>query len=143
MVTLPEANFFTFQELMFRWQCTENDLKRLVISEQLIPSVRFGSLLSVSSWDFGTFGDPKKMLSDRRSTFNFPRPANGWLYLQNPTHETPFECTYYFATDDRDVKRPDDLSSPYWFWLPEKMSMSDVISSACVLLQEVELFEAT
>jgi len=49
MVTLPEANFFTFQELMFRWQCTENDLKRLVISEQLIPSVRFGSLLSVSS----------------------------------------------------------------------------------------------
>lgn len=139
MVTLPEADFFTFQELMIRWKCTENDLKRLVISEQLIPSVRYGSLLSVSSWDFHTFGDPTKAAS----TFNFPRPANGWLYLQNPTHLTPFECSFHFATDDRDVKKPDDISRPYWFWLPHEMFMNDVVSNACVLLQEVKNFEAT
>ena len=38
VIKLPEREYFTFYELIERWKCEENDIRRLIINRQLIPS---------------------------------------------------------------------------------------------------------
>ena len=39
-IKFPEKTYFTFQELLVRWQCVPADLHRLIVSAKLTPSMR-------------------------------------------------------------------------------------------------------
>ena len=54
-IKLPERNSFTFAELMERWQCTENDVRHLIIEKTLVPSYFFQGLARLVCWE----GDKK------------------------------------------------------------------------------------
>ena len=54
-IKLPERNSFTFAELMERWQCTENNVRHLIIEKTLVPSYLFQGLARLVCWE----GDKK------------------------------------------------------------------------------------
>ena len=56
-IKLPEKTWFTFHEIMERWQCTENDIRRLVIEQSLVPSIRTSEKLTMPDWEFESSGN--------------------------------------------------------------------------------------
>ena len=149
-IKLPEKAWFTFQELMERWQCTENDIRRLVIEQSLIPSFRTSEKLTTPDWDFEPSEEsvPSCALGENSPEgYALAYPVlNHWLYLRLPLRISTFDCEFRLCSFDRDTQKPrtpDDVVGVglFWNWIPEAMTMKNVICSAAFLLEEVSRFE--
>jgi hypothetical protein len=95
-IKLPGRDYFSFQELMERWQCTENDLRSLVSSSELTPSIYVSGEVGILPKGGGEYrmmwaglpGDQSRIeLLDKINT-------SGWLYLKVPRLTGPFECQF-------------------------------------------------
>ena len=149
-IKLPEKTWFTFHELMERWQCTENDIRRLVIEQSLIPSIRTGQKMTYPDWKLAPSGDfePSGRLGEN-SPLGYAiefTVLNHWLYLRKPLRISTFDCQFRLATFRRDDPEPKNEyevtgEGMLWSWIPEVMTLNDVIESAAFLLEEVARFE--
>jgi hypothetical protein len=149
-IKLPEKTWFTFHELMERWQCTENDIRRLVIEESLIPSIRTSEKLTHPDWEFEPSGnfEPSGQLGENSSVgyaLEFT-VLNHWLYLRRPLRISTFDCQFRLATFGRDDPEPKDpyevtAEGLFWHWIPEAMTLNDVIRNTAFLIEEVARFE--
>lgn len=150
-IKLPEKTWFTFQDLIERWQCTENDIRRLVVEESLIPSIRSARTLTTPDWKLGKFGkfEPNGRLehadgSGRAFEHNY---LNHWLYLRRPVRTAVLDCEFRLATVESDTPEPKTDyemvgDGIFWSWLPEVMTMESVVHEAAFSLEEVARFEA-
>ena len=71
---------------------------------------------------------------------------NHWLYLRKPLRISTFDCQFRLATFRRDDPEPKNEyevtgEGMLWSWIPEVMTLNDVIESAAFLLEEVARFE--
>jgi hypothetical protein len=150
-IKFPEKTWFTFQDLIERWQCTENDIRRLVVDKSLIPSIRTAEILTTPNWKPNSSGhfEPSGRLQHRGDAGRSIEhtPLNHWLYLRRPVRTAAFDCEFRLATFEIDTPEPktdNDVAGNgiLWSWLPEVMTMVSVVREAAFLLEEVARFEA-
>ena len=150
-IKLPEKIWLSFAELTVRWQCTDNDIRRLVIDQTLIPAFRTAHKLTMPDWEFTPAGDfePSGSIGENSSE-SYPLEfsvLNHWLYLRLPKRTATFDCEFRLATFGRDdpiPKDPGDVlgAGMSWHWIPEVMTLAEVSRDAAFLLEEVARFEA-
>jgi len=150
-IKLPEKAYFTFHELMNRWQCTENDLSRLVISGQLKPSILFGKgTLHSVRWEQyildGSMWATQEIDTKNALDSYAPCPPKAcWLYLQKPVQQGPLDCDFQLATDVREPQIPSYELDPYcrnWFEIGYFMDMQEIKARGFFMLEEVAKFES-
>ena len=143
MIKLPEKNWFTFSELIQRWQCTELDVIHLLIEGKLVPSYHF-------SGDFDTFemktegdGDDTHVYLDGVSGLTKSgevdqvfEPVHGLRYLMQPTRVAATEGEFHFFSDSRQC----DVGE-LCYHIPEPLSVFEVIKNGVVTAVEVAMFE--
>lgn len=144
-IKIPDRNYLTFGELQLRWGCTEPDLRYVIMSGELKPSVRIDAELPMPNWQegFSNQMEPSGYLMDEYDVPLKIRP-HGWLYLQEPFQNAPFGCHFSLISDDRDAEKPDepgDFPRTTWYCLPEPMNLDRVASDAVFLLKEVVRYE--
>jgi hypothetical protein len=137
-IKLPERNYFTFPEIMGRWQCTENDIRHIVISEKLRPSYfirRDFEYSEIEERDPGTFeevpvSEEMKFLKE------------GLYYLQTGDQLGPFDCEFGSFTTSRE--RPNladgELNCDLYF-LEKALPLSHVLEHGVVTLEELAFVE--
>lgn len=143
MIKLPEKNWFTFSELIQRWQCTELDVVHLIIEGKLVPGYHF-------SGDFGMFemkteGDGEDThvyldgvsgLTRRGEVDQVFEPVHGLGYLMQPKRVAAAEGEFHFFSDSRYCNIGDRC-----YQIPDSLSMSEVIKNGVVTAVEVAMFE--
>lgn len=141
-IKLPVRNYFTFQELIARWQCSENELKHAVIIGNIKPSIRLNGEFNTITWQIDSYGNyfPKEFFSNNLENIEFKFRPHGWLYLQDPIQTGPFEGEFGFASDDRDPDK-DEMPFSSWFKLKKPFSVDEVKNDAAFLLTEIAAYE--
>lgn len=138
-VTLRIKDYFTFSELMARWNCSEHELSYAIIAGDIKPCVKLKIGSAALTWeidDFGEFLPIERVPEEPTSVLSRP---NAWRYLQDPIQTHPFDCEFSFCHKIRDPKilEPD----AWWFKLPTPMSIEDVKNNAVFLFREIGAYE--
>ncbi len=132
-IKLPERTYFTFPELMARWQCSENDVRELMVRGDLVPSI------------FHSGGvEPTREFADGvwlpSSVVGVPDPtyAQGLLYLRTFRPTGPFTGDFLYASYERE-------SSPI-LWLlrggeHRTVAMEEVLEDGVISMEEIALVE--
>lgn len=151
-IKLPKRNFVTFPEVCERWQCSENDIRELIIEEQLKPSFFLGNQSGYFidfKYDDTIFGsrivkklrfEPEHQLVPNRDLF----------YLRDPRRVGALDCDFRFCSWSPDSAKtesndPDELTSNSqveWCLLDNRISLEEVLSSGVVTNIEIARFEA-
>ena len=142
MAQIQQRDYLTFAELMTRWQSSENDLRHAIICGALKPCVLLTGWRTRLYWigqDEHGFMHDTEIWDDSNDAMKFI--AEGWHYLQAPRQTDPFECVFYYASNDRDAEMNEDSSSN-WYALNRKMNLKDVEKSAVFLITEIQKYEA-
>lgn len=158
-IKLPERNYLTFPELMKRWECEEDDLRRLIISGALKPSyvVNDGADLVTLvppgegpdiCWDW----EPKQVENDvdydqeeDREACKYKRVYTGGFYfLLLPEQTGPLDCSFVYFSKDRKYVPGSD--TPCLMFGPGRkdrypLKLSDVMKDGAVFLEEIEEYE--
>lgn len=108
-----ERAYLSFSELMERWDCSENDLRYLLIEGLIKPS---------------HLVDGDIRISDTKS-----ERLRGFYYLLDPYQTAPFDCEYGAFAESRSEEVPFKLVAP--------ISLSFVLSDCVILWSEVLLYE--
>jgi hypothetical protein len=142
-IKLPERNYFTFSELMTRWDCTENDLRFAIISGAIKPSIKLNGEHYCVLWKINGFGEynPDEFNPNSTDSYRLQYKPRRWLYLQDPVQISPFDCEFKFVSDDRNPDKGEPCFS-IWHSLPVPLSMDRIKNDAVFLLEEVARYEA-
>lgn len=153
-IKLPPRTYLTLPELSTRWDCTENDLRDLIVRGDLKPSyiinhvaqkVRFRLDNDDSGpyWLYETIGTVED--DDGK-----PHPklydTDGAYYLLHPTVTSAFDCRFYLFSQDRDhVEGTEDTNICFRLtggrvW-PHGITLDMVFKNGMVTLSEVVRFE--
>lgn len=152
-IKLPSRSYLTLQELAVRWECTENDLRDLIVSGTLRPSyiishvaqkVRFRAATD----DAGTYWLPETTATfedDDGTQRGKLHDTSGAYYLLHPEVTSALNCKFLLFSQDRDhVKGEDDRNICFmltgkgeWKWITLDM----VLENGMVMLSEVARFE--
>ena len=154
----PESLFkqdrFTIPELIERWQCTENDIRRAIIDGQLVPSFRLvNSAPKVKFQKETTEGEtywvPKIAHFDEDKK---PKLFDiyGYYYLLHPefitTTFSALDCNFFYFSKDRNHAQGTAEKNICFSLMDSKqlkdgISMDQVLKDGMVLLEEVERVE--
>lgn len=148
-IIIPKRGYLTFAELRQRWQCTDNDLRYLVVTGEIKPSIKATEELSHPEWEYDFMEDgcvPSGEVEEGQFGYTLKVRPRYWLYLQQPNQTSALDCEFRLAASERDPDRPDcpwDETKSYWFWLPGALSMSDIEKEqAFFTMNEVMRYEA-
>jgi len=146
-IKIPPRKYLTFRELLLRWQCTENDLRYLIVNGELKPAVKATEPLKLVDWEYDPMADGCVPCGHKQDAqgFQVEVQPTGWLYLQSPGHIAPLNCEFRLASRERD---PDVPAEPWdaplydWFWLPHEIEIASVELEAAFLMEEVLRYES-
>jgi len=142
MAQIQPRDYLTFAELMTRWQISENDLRHAIICGAVKPCVLLTGWRARLKWigeDEHGFMHQTEIRDYRDDAVMYT--AEGWHYLQAPRQTGPFECIFYYASNDRDAEMNEESSSN-WYALNQKSNLKDVEKSAVFLITEIQKYEA-
>ena len=146
-IIIPKRGYLTFAELRQRWQCTENDLRYLVVNGELKPSTKATEALAIADWEYHIMEgmcEPVGERYDGQTGYTLEVHPSYWLYLQLPEQTGPMACNFRIATRSRDPERPSepwDHEPESWFWLGKALSMQDVEQDCFFTMDEVLRYE--
>ena len=152
-IKFPEKTYFTFHELLVRWQCTPADLHRLIISATLKPSIRadIGELSGVTWVDDPFNGmEASEWIEDYpdigKRGYSLPTPTRAcWVHLQRPHQTASFDCRFTLAADEFSPDWPTEehpFTFAIWYRLPKAVGIKEIEDHAVFLLEEVARFES-
>ena len=103
-IKLPEKPFHTIPELRKKWECTDDDIRHLIVTGAIKPSYFIrdlaGHMVSFKDDDF--LGDGIEVDGYEFHTGTGP-DVSGYHYLQEPFQEAPLECPFYLFSSQ--IKR--------------------------------------
>lgn len=146
-IIIPKRGYLTFAELRQRWQCTENDLRYLVVNGELKPSTKATEALAIADWEYNMMEDTCEPVGERfdgQTGYTIEVQPSYWLYLQSPEQTGAMTCNFRIATRSRDPDRsflPWDEPPESWFWLGKVLSMQDVEQDWFFTMDEVLRYE--
>lgn len=150
-INLPERNYLTFPELYDRWKCSENDIRELILEEQLKPSLFLGGLSGYFidfKYDETIFGT--RTIEKLRFEGGYGASSNPDLfYLREPWQTAALDCTFRFCSWSSDSQKmescePDTFGSAFkieWCQLDSLISLDDVLGTGVVTNIEIARFE--
>lgn len=148
-IIIPARKYLTYGELRERWQCSDNDLRYLIVAEELKPSVKAFEHLTIPAWSFDDDDwekvIPEGEIKDEGHGYNLLVKPNGWLFLQEPNQTGPLACEFRLATHERNPDKPKevwDVPFASWFWLPDPMTIDVIVNQAVFMMDEVCRYEA-
>lgn len=152
-IKLPARSYLTLQELAVRWECTENDLRDLIISGQLKPSyiinhvaqkVRFHA----ETDDAGAYWLPRTTATfedDDGTLRGKLYDTSGPYYLLHPEVTSALNCQFILFSKDRDHVQGEDDRNICFMLTGENewkvISLDMVFQNGMVQLSEVARFE--
>ncbi|APW37129.1 hypothetical protein RD110_07915 [Rhodoferax koreense] len=146
-IKIPPRKYLTFKELVDRWQCTDSDLRYLVVNGEMKPSFKATEPLNVPDWEFDSFSGaciPSDKMSGIEG-YDLEILPGGWLYLQSPQVIAPLDCRFELASSARDPKVPEDENDGplgSWFWLTVPLGMDEVQEKCAFVMEEVLRYES-
>lgn len=146
-IKIPPRKYLAFSELLLRWQCTENDLRYLIVNGELKPAIKATEPLKQVDWEYDSLTDECVPCGHKEDAqgYQVEIQPTGWLYLQRPGHLTPLNCEFRLVTRGRDPDVPEvpwDTPTDHWFWLPHEIEMATVELEAAFLMDEVVRYES-
>ena len=155
-VKLPQRKFLTFPELQDRWACTENDIRRMVLSAQLIPSYLWNDPVNVVSFIEATqdglpYWEPREVPNDRefkdeKDRMEFPHKsifADGFYFLLFPWQTSALNCNFVYLSKDRSITQQAGQTCLMLRRPNSILTLDDVIESGAVMMSEILLCEGT
>lgn len=137
-IKLPDRNYFTFPELMKRWDCEEADIFHLLLSEKLIPSYFFSDDLKVFDLQdeqrhqqedpFGEVPMVPKVLM-----------THEFLYLIKPM-QVAHDMILFDVISPTRTGQPDSFMKPVRL-REHQFSFKKILVDGVVMMSEVALFE--
>ena len=137
-IKLPARKYYTFKELKERFQCSKQDLRRLVEEEEITPSFYLcsaqykGSQLEVG---LGPFRDAEFSLS------NMTPPCceylEGFYFLVAPDRWPASGLVFDYVSTKASGHQTGDI----WFYLPTVITLDDVLKAGVVMADELARFE--
>lgn len=98
-----KKKYFTFDELMERWQCERKDIHYFVGEGGLTPSIVWGKVL-IRKWVSWSDEDGDSLLlmreKDQRTNESITKYMNGWIFLHRPTITGPYKYDFQYATKE-------------------------------------------
>lgn len=157
-IKLPTRNYFTFPELMRRWECEENDIRHLILNGDLKPSYVINHVANVvrfleSEDENGQYWLPDQVENDveheseeDREAFKYKMVSTeGFYYLLYPDQTASLECNFIFFSKDRNHLRGFEttcLMHTFGRAQPNPISLTDVMKNGAVMMSEIALFES-
>lgn len=150
-IKLPPRDSLTLPELAKRWECSENDLRDLIVSGELRPSfiinkvahkVRFDK----TSDDTGEYWQPVTIGSFEGDDGKL-RPklytVEGAYYLLHPDITSSLDCQFfYFSKDKNHIKGIGDENNCFMLTKAgQSISLDTVFQKGMVMMSEVARFE--
>jgi hypothetical protein len=137
-IKLPSRNYFTFPELMARWQCTENDLRALIIDEALKPSYFFPPEVIYRVCKLQPNGSVLvEELDDEEKFYN-----TSAFYLQTPTQNALFDCQFTLFTRKRTPPKLIKGEPGEVYMLEEPLDLNHVLQKGAVMMEELAFVES-
>lgn len=144
-IKLPERNYFSMAELMLRWSCTDNDIRALLLSGKLVPSIRiwqnaFPGVEEADSEGATFFVCDRDPDDDLQSEW-----LSGYFYVHGIYERGPFEGEAHLVGANR--HRPGiGARGSYLLASPDEyeskgVSLSEIMRSGVVMLAELARFE--
>ena len=148
-IIIPARKYLTYGELRERWQCSDNDLRYLIVAEELKPSFKAFKSLTIPSWSFDVL-DPEEVVAegsqyDSQHGYVLEVKPSGWLFLQEPKQTGPLACEFRLVSHERNPDKPKefwDVPFASWFWLPYPMTIDAIVNEAVFMMDEVCRYEA-
>ncbi|TAM39968.1 MAG: hypothetical protein EPN61_11795 [Burkholderiaceae bacterium] len=141
-IKLPQRNYFTFPELMKRWDCEERDLFHLLLDEKLIPSYFLNDCFKcfdLAEYEQRTGFDP----FDEEPWIPKRCLLHQFIYLVKPRQvsasELFFDVIASTRTCDRSSREPFDFKPTVL--VDRHFLFDDVMREGVVMMSEVALFE--
>lgn len=141
-IKLPNRNYFTFPELMKRWECEEADFFHLLLSEKLVPSYFFSEELKIFDLEEERLHRENDPFGDVPMTPQI-RMTHEFLYLIKPM-QVAHDMILFDVIADTRTGRP---TNPTSFFMPPvrmrdyQFSFTKVLENGVVMMSEVALFE--
>ena len=122
---------------MERWQCTQNDICDLIISETLRASYFVNSELKYRELVQREDGaiEAKEIDEERRFYFE------GIYFIQVSGRVSPFDCIFGSFSSSRDMSIVANGELSGYFLLEENLSLSEVLKNGVVTMEELALVE--
>ncbi len=155
-IRLPDRDYYTFPELIERWGCENNDIRRLIINRRLIPSyVISGEVANVvilheELEDGRRIWVPREVENDVGDAelleeIPFKRIwTHGFYYLVHPWQKAPLDCKFVLFSTNRNHAEPSGepcLMLPRGKLSGRDLMLDDVMENGAVMKSEVELLE--
>lgn len=148
---MPERKYFTFPELIQRWKCDENDLRRMILDRELIPSYVINESALVVNFEFSC-----PDLPEYESGYWSPEivkyddlhgeleevgsaklvDADGFYYLLHPWQRTSLNCTFVYFSTNRGHQK-DSGETCFMLHRQEPLSLDEVMKSGVAMADEV------
>ena len=141
-ITLPKRSYFTFPELMVRWQCEERDFFHLFLENRLVPSYFFSGEIKFHDYAEETEHRENDVFDEAPmvpKTFM----AHELMYLlwpsQKSVHDLSFHVIASTPTGEPASYKP--IIYPPMSLTDVAYSFRDVMRDGAVMMSEVALFE--
>jgi hypothetical protein len=154
-IKLPEPKYYTFPELVRRWERDENYLRRLILERVLIPSYVINEFARVVKFEFSC-----PDLPEYESGYWIPEfvkydvlhgeleevgsaklvEADGFYYLLHPWQTTSLNCTFVYFSADKGHQK-DSGETCLMLNGQKPLSLDDVMRNGCVMADEVHRLE--
>lgn len=151
---LPAKTYLSLHDLVTRWECTENDVRDLIVRGELRPSYIINHVAKkvrfyLSSEDVGTYWQ-SKTVGTYEDDDGTPRPklytTEGAYYLLHPDVTSALNCNFWYFSQDREhVKGEEDIN--ICFMLTRRgewehgVTLDMVFKNGMVMLEELMRFE--
>lgn len=136
-IKLPERSYFTFSEVMTRWQCTENDIRHLVINEKLRPSYFIGRDIEYRELEQRDAGSFESVTVTEEMRFL----NEGFYYLQTGIQLGPFDCEFDCFTSSREPPRLAEGELSGFYFMEKPLPLSHVLEHGVVTMEELAFVE--
>ena len=153
-VTLPQREFLTFLELQERWECTENDIRRMILSSRLVPSYLWNDPVNVVTfieatqdgrryWEHSQVPNDVEF-DDKNHLAEFPFKstfADGFYFLLFPWQTKALNCNFVYLSKDRSLTQQSGHTCLVFRRPKLVLTLDEVIEGGAVMMSEVLLFE--
>lgn len=152
-VKMPERKYFTFPELVRRWECDENDLRRMILDRELIPSYVINEFARVVKFKLSSPDVPEYesayWISESVERDKLPGEleekdpvkyllveTDGFYYLLHPWQTTSLNCTFLYFSNSRSHQQ-ESGETCFMLHRQEPLSLDEVMKNGVAMADEV------
>ena len=142
-IHIPQPEFLTAKQVMARFECAEDDVRRLILEGRLRPSYRVDDLpCRAVSFEVEVDGHQEFFL--RLYDVNCPggEKLSGFYFLRDVIWTEAHEGRFNLMSEKRDTPKDGQSGQP-WLLLDSPLSLSRVLEKGAFLVSEIQLFETT